>query len=423
MDKIFELSRHFNVEGKIMKQNKEQDFVYKINIDVLLKFHPLILSGISLVSVICYFIYFGLFVGHFPALSGSDVFYFGGLIFFIIVAASMVAILPIFLYPEYYKTKKKFKLIFAMALPSVLIYTFFLLNAGGLKWLYILVAFTKALFILFLVWAAFKIKECFNKNLKLLLLAIIAVVIVLVISRYLFSDEIVVIIINLLLLSYLMNFIVPLGFLFYMEGFYNIGEYKVILFLFIAVVPLYFMMALMDEIVKQLELGNVDYKYLLIEKNSVGALPKGIYDISEIALFENKPVFSYIDNNLTIKNDGQNNTISNIIVSSKYIKFDCEENKCKGIKEAISIKYQDKMLSYTTKNRNTSKKNNFTIETTAKLKPKENITYAEKHGDTVWLHNIKALSTLGKFYYLETKDGVKFELDASKIISREKQER
>ena len=30
MDKIFELSRHFNVEGKIMKQNKEQDFVYKI---------------------------------------------------------------------------------------------------------------------------------------------------------------------------------------------------------------------------------------------------------------------------------------------------------------------------------------------------------------------------------------------------------
>jgi putative membrane protein len=36
------------------------------------------------------------------------------------------------------------------------------------------------------------------------------------------------------------------------------------------------------------------------------------------------------------------------------------------------------------------------------------------------LHNIKALSTLGKFYYLETKDGEKFELDASKIISRKK---
>ena len=126
---------------------------------------------------------------------------------------------------------------------------------------------------------------------------------------------------------------------------------------------------------------------------------------------------------MTIKNDGQNNTISNIIVSPKYIKFDCEENKCKGIKEAINIKYQDKMLSYTIKNKNTSKKNNFTIEATARLKPKENITYTEKRDDTVWLHNIKAISTLGKFYYLETKDGIRFELDASKIISRQKQER
>ncbi len=37
------------------------------------------------------------------------------------------------------------------------------------------------------------------------------------------------------------------------------------------------------------------------------------------------------------------------------------------------------------------------------------------------LYNVKALSTLGKFYYLQTKDGVKFELDASKIISRVKE--
>ena len=44
-------------------------------------------------------------------------------------------------------------------------------------------------------------------------------------------------------------------------------------------------------------------------------------------------------------------------------------------------------------------------------------------GGAVKLYNIKALSTLGKFYYLETKDGVKFELDSSKIISRQKQER
>ena len=42
-------------------------------------------------------------------------------------------------------------------------------------------------------------------------------------------------------------------------------------------------------------------------------------------------------------------------------------------------------------------------------------------GGVIKLYNIKALSTLGKFYYLQTKDGVKFELDSSKIISRAKE--
>ncbi|WP_159070051.1 hypothetical protein [Campylobacter concisus] len=49
------------------------------------------------------------------------------------------------------------------------------------------------------------------------------------------------------------------------------------------------------------------------------------------------------------------------------------------------------------------------------------MTYFEKNDEVIKLYNIKALSTLGKFYYLETKDGVKFELDASKIISRAKE--
>ena len=43
--------------------------------------------------------------------------------------------------------------------------------------------------------------------------------------------------------------------------------------------------------------------------------------------------------------------------------------------------------------------------------------YVGKYPDNVVkLHDIKTLSTLGKFYYLGTKDGVKFELNASKII-------
>ena len=72
----------------------------------LLDFHPLILSGISLVSVICFFVYYGLFIGYFPALSGSDVFYFGGLIFSIIFVISIITILPIFFIQSIAKQRK-----------------------------------------------------------------------------------------------------------------------------------------------------------------------------------------------------------------------------------------------------------------------------------------------------------------------------
>ena len=55
-------------------------------------------------------------------------------------------------------------------------------------------------------------------------------------------------------------------------------------------------------------------------------------------------------------------------------------------------------------------------------KDKDNRTCYERN-EVIKLYNIKALLTIGKFYYLQTKDDIKFELDASKIISREKQER
>ena len=41
----------------------------------------------------------------------------------------------------------------------------------------------------------------------------------------------------------------------------------------------------------------------------------------------------------------------------------------------------------------------------------------------VKIYGIKLLCNIGKFYYLQAKDGVKFELDSSKIISRVKEER
>ncbi|WP_257638005.1 hypothetical protein [Campylobacter concisus] len=47
-------------------------------------------------------------------------------------------------------------------------------------------------------------------------------------------------------------------------------------------------------------------------------------------------------------------------------------------------------------------------------------TACEIDKKAVKIYDVKSLCNIGKFYYLQTKDGVKFELDASKIISRAK---
>ena len=103
-----------------MKQSEEQDFVYKINIDVLLKFHPLILSGISLSSVIFYFTYFRFNIEYLPSLSGSDVFYFGGLSLFGSFLISLLFIMPSIFYPGYHRNEKLFIILLALSVLPLL---------------------------------------------------------------------------------------------------------------------------------------------------------------------------------------------------------------------------------------------------------------------------------------------------------------
>ena len=91
------------MERKNMYEEKkeEKDFMHKV-LKNLLDFHPLILSGISLVSMICYFVYFGIFIGYFPVLSGSEIFYVGALLFTIVAIFSLFIVSIILLYGWYY---------------------------------------------------------------------------------------------------------------------------------------------------------------------------------------------------------------------------------------------------------------------------------------------------------------------------------
>lgn len=49
------------------------------------------------------------------------------------------------------------------------------------------------------------------------------------------------------------------------------------------------------------------------------------------------------------------------------------------------------------------------------------ISYIDfQHDNGFKIYNIKVLSMLGKFYYIQTKNGDKFEIDSDLIISKER---
>ena len=219
--------------------------------------------------MICYFVYYGLFIGYFPALSGSDVFYFGGLIFSIILIVSAIIILPIFFYPEYCKTKKNIKLILTISMPSILIYVYLVSIASlSICWA-VFMAIIICVITVSLVYGAFKTNDYICDNLLkqiFTIIVIFGVIILLGILKNYMSYKIIELIVNLLFISFLMSFVIPLGFLCYMQGFYKAGGYKIISISFIIITPLYLFVTLTGDIANSLQIANVDYKYLLIEK-------------------------------------------------------------------------------------------------------------------------------------------------------------
>ena len=413
----------------------------KDHLNTFLKFHPIILSGISLVSIICYFEYFGIFIGYFPVLSGSDIFYIGALLLFIVAVFASFVILPVALYPLHYekyllnnKTKKLYFswLTFILTIPVaffvflvLLVLYYILLNC--ITWININITDVNTAictaFILYLILLCFlyyvihylAYPGMSDKKLFVFFILFFVAVIMLVFATSFFQNNYVrYISLPLFLLFFYLMLVI--GLLLLTKDIYKENNETLVQIL-IVIVSLFSLFYCPQYAAQLFDIGNVEYKSLSIEKSALGALPEKIYDIGKIIPFEGKEVFSYVENNLSIIGSTKKDQNLSISISPKYLSFSCVNNKCKDINKSKNIKFENNVLSY-------QLGKNYTEENvTVKIEKKEYITYIEKHDDTVWLHNIKAISTLGKFYYLETKDGIRFELDASKIISREKQER
>ena len=415
------------IESKDMSEERkeEKDFLHKA-LGNLLTFHPLILSGISLVGMIYYFAYFGFELKYFPDLGGADVAYVGVSLFFMLATISLFFILPCLCYPGYHKKDIGWIFFFGLSLlPLFTLVCMATLNTIINKSLDILFWFSLIGSFIYLIIVICTDKFTTFSLCKVAILIIIIAVVVnfIVVIEYFpenfsFNGWFFSSIVGL----YLMTLVYFKG----LEYFYNNNDLIQFVVAFIIVVFAILSWFVTNEFANRLGIANVEYKYLSIEKSALGALPKEICDITNINLAEENLTISYADNKLTIKDENNNSALCGNVFP-EYIKFSCEDNECKNIKEATNIKYQNKNLSYAIVDKNTLKENNFTIGTTVKVTLKENITYIEKQNDVIVLRNIKAISTLGKFYYLETigyknKDDkeIKFELDASKIISREK---
>ena len=182
------------MERKNMYEEKkeEKDFMHKV-LKNLLDFHPLILSGISLISMICYFVYFGLFIGYFPVLSGSEIFYVGVLLFFVVGIFTSFVILPMIFYPIHIKSSLKYKtygkylslLLLVLSFPIALLIAFIVNKLFYIDKEEILFVFLVALaFSYVLSCIAMWIKE----KIKKLIVGLIAVVFI--ISIFLYSPQI-----------------------------------------------------------------------------------------------------------------------------------------------------------------------------------------------------------------------------------------
>jgi len=261
---------------------------------------------VPIISVLCYFLYFGFEIGYFPSLDSSEMISTGILLFcataFVTVFEILILVFVSFLYQNDDK-KYKFKK------PKFL----FFYNSN---FIYILTLISFAI----LAFAGYKLNYGWSTILSMFLLSYFGVNL-----AVFFKDRSKFII---YLLSFLMILLFIISVIILKNGGFSFVFYAALSLMIVSNSLLF-----IKYTAKTFNIGNVDYKFLLVDKSALNALPKSLCEAK-----------------------GK------------------EQTPCEIDEKAVKI------------------------------------------------YDVKSLCNIGKFYYLQTKDGVKFELDSSKIISRAKEE-
>ena len=173
------------------------------------------------------------------------------------------------------------------------------------------------------------------------------------------------------------------------------------------------------KIVQVADLGNINYKMLSLKKDALNALPKSVCLNKQNGCIgagakdgcyakQKAQIVSYNKAELTVKYGNETYIFSGV---NDEIKFIDAKGADIGVASSDGVVFEDSNLTYD--------KNGSLKASAINLSPVCK-TYALEQKDTVRLYNVKVLSALGKFYYLQTKSGEKFELDSSLIISKQK---
>ena len=287
---------------------------------------------IPVVSMLCYFLYFGFETRYFPSLDSSEMIFTGILLFcataFITVFEILVLVFVSFLYQNDDKKHKFKKPKFLFFYNSNFIYVLTLVSFAVLA----LAAFKlnygwgAILSLLLLSYAGVNLAVFFKDRPNFIIYLLSFLMILLFIISVVISKNSEFLALWMLFCSFMLSF---------MLGVSSIKETKDFSFVFYAALTLMIVsnsLLFIKYTAKTFNIGDVDYKFLLVDKSALNALPKSLCEAK-----------------------GK------------------EQTPCEIDEKAVKI------------------------------------------------YDVKSLCNIGKFYYLQAKDGVKFELDSSKVISRAKE--
>lgn len=211
---------------------------------------------------------------------------------------------------------------------------------------------------------------------------------------------------------YFVFFIILSIFLFWIvsiRNFVNKNDYLLVLITGLILMVIGVNAITLVPIFKILNISGVEYKYIVLDKKADEFLPDEV--ICKFNCDKEVEIISYIDSNLTYKTD--NGSKSRNLEDKDCLTFIDDNNKTINTDNKKFI-FKDGNLTFT------EKKNNTIQNVKASFNNKSCLAYIKYKNDSIFLYNIEAISTLGKYWYIKTKFDDKFELQSDFIKTKVK---